>query len=316
MKHLLWFALSFFAGLAAGQKVDQARQLFEAGKYDEASKLLLKVPEGKTDYAAARYYLGRIAFNEKKLDEAQEYFEEAIDANDQVADYHNWLGNAYGSIAQNANMMRQGMLAPKMKGAWERAVALEPTMLEPRQSLIQYYLQAPGFMGGSVEKARETALAIKKINLAEGHRQLGNVYQYQKKFAEAEKEFVAMAKADASYKSALSNYYVNQKKFSEAFRIFDEELKVNPYDHLAGYQIGRLAALSGHQTDRGEALLKKYLTYSPQPNEPSHAGAHMRLGQIHEKRGNKAEAKKCFETALRLDATLKEAKEGLARVNK
>ena len=74
--------------------------------------------------------------------------------------------------------------------------------------------------------------------------------------------------------------------------------------------------LNKQKLDRGEECLKKYLTHTPAQNEPSHAGANMRLAQIKEKRGNKAEAKKLFETALKMDGSLKEAKEGLERVSK
>jgi hypothetical protein len=42
----------------------------------------------------------------------------------------------------------------------------------------------------------------------------------------------------------------------------------------------------------------------------------MRLAQIMEKRGKKSEAKLLYELALKGDATLKDAKEGLARVSK
>jgi hypothetical protein len=42
----------------------------------------------------------------------------------------------------------------------------------------------------------------------------------------------------------------------------------------------------------------------------------MRLAQIKEKKGNKPEAKKYFETALKQDPNLKEAKEGLERCSK
>jgi hypothetical protein len=40
----------------------------------------------------------------------------------------------------------------------------------------------------------------------------------------------------------------------------------------------------------------------------------MRLGQIEEKKGNKAEAKKLYELALKTDPTLKDAQEGLQRL--
>ncbi len=311
-----FFLLLSVATGFAQSKLEQAKTFYEQGKPDQVKKLLNTIGEKDADYAAARYYLGRVAFDEKNYDDASDYFEEAVDANDKVADYHNWLGNTYGTIAQDANMLKQGMLAPKMKKAWENAIALDTKNLEARTSLIQYYLQAPGFMGGSVEKAKEVANQIIKLKPAEGHRQMGNVYMHEKKIPEAEKEFLEMTKADPAYVSALANFYTGQKQYEKAFTLFEEAIKRNPEDYISIYQVGKTSALSGQKLDRGEECLKKYLTHTPQQNEPSHAGANMRLAQIKEKRGNKAEAKKLFETALKLDGNLKEAKEGLERVSK
>ncbi len=316
MKSLICFLLFIPVSLYGQSAIDKATALFEAKKYDEAVKILEGVPKKSPDYAGSRYYLGRIAFNQKEFDDAQDYFEEAVVVNDKVADYHNWLGNTYGTIARDANMIKQGILAPKMKRAWEKAVELDTKNIDARTSLIQYYLQAPGFMGGSVEKAKEVAKQILKLNPAEGHRQMGNILLSEKKPNEAEKEFLEMAKADPTYANGLANFYTNQKQYDKAFALFEEALKKTPEDYVSIYQIGRTAAVSGQRLDRGEECLKKYLSYSPKQNEPSHAGASMRLAQIKEKRGNKAEAKKLFETALKLDGSLKEAKEGLGRVSK
>jgi tetratricopeptide (TPR) repeat protein len=316
MKYFLMLA-SILPLLAAGQSsIEKVKVLYESNKPDEAEKILSAISEKNSDYAAAQYYLGRIAFDKKEYDDASEYFEEAIEANDKVADYHNWLGNTYGTLAQNSNMIKKGMLAPKMKNAWEHAIKLDSKNLDARSSLIQYYLQAPGFMGGSVEKAIEVANQIKKIKPAEGYRQMGNVYMHEKKTAEAEKEFIEMAKVDPTYAGGLANFYVGQKQFDKAFSMFEDELKKNPENFVAMYQMGKTSAVSGQRLDRGEECLKKYFSYSPKQNEPSHAGANMRLAQIKEKRGQKAEARKLFETALKLDGNLKEAKEGLERVSK
>lgn len=308
---LLFISSSLFA-----QTVDRAKTLWESKNLAEAKRLLTTVKKGNKEFAAAQYYLGRIAFDEKDYDAAEEYFEEAIDVNDKVAEYHTWYGNTLGTLAADANLFKQAMLGPKMKSAWEKAVELDPKTVDARESLIQYYLQAPAIAGGSVDKAKEIANEIVKLKPAEGHRQLGNIYYKEKQYQEAEKEFIAMAKADPAYASGLSNYYINQKQYDKAFALFEEALKKNPEDMLATYQIGKTSALSGQRLERGEACLKKYLTYQPQKNEPSHAGANMRLAQIMEKGGKKVEAKKLYETALKADATLKEAKEGLERVSK
>jgi tetratricopeptide (TPR) repeat protein len=300
----------------AQSKVEQAKSLYEKGQLEQAKKILKPIGEKDVDYAAARYYLGRVAFDEKNYDDAADYFEEAVDTNDKVADYHNWLGNTYGTIAQDANVLKQGMLAPKMKRAWEAAIALDSKNIDARTSLIQYYTQAPGFMGGSMEKAKEVAAQIKKLKPAEGYLQMGNILVREKKIAEAEKEFLEMVKADPNYARGLANFYTNQKQYDKAFTLFEEAIKKNPEDYVTIYQVGKTSAISGQKLDRGEECLKKYLAYTPQQNEPSHAGANMRLAQIKEKAGKKTEAKKLFETALKLDASLKEAKEGLERVSK
>lgn len=312
----IFFLLFFVPGFLLAQTVDKARQLYDQQKPAEARKLLLAVKRDSQEFAEAQYYLGRVAYDAKEYDQAEEYFEAAIDANDQVADYHNWYGNTLGTIAGEASFFKQATLAPKMKAAWERALELDPKSIEARQSLILYYQQAPAIAGGSTDKALELANEIVKLKPAEGHRQLGNIYYRQEKYTEAEKEFQLMVKADESMWPGLANYYLNQKQYDKAFAFFDEQLKRNPNNMGALYQIGKASALSGQQLDRGEASLRKYLSYQPRQNEPSHAAANMRLAQILEKRGKKSEAKSLYESALKADATLKEAKEGLERVSK
>ncbi|MHC1705685.1 MAG: tetratricopeptide repeat protein [Tenuifilaceae bacterium] len=296
--------------------IDKAKKLWEEKNNSEAKKILTAINDDNKDYAAAQYYLGRITVSEGKFDDAVEFFEDAIDANEKVAEYHTWLGNTYATIAQSANPIRQGMLAPKMRNAWEKSIELDKNNIDSRKSLIQFYLQAPSFMGGSVDKAKEMAKQITKLKPAEGHLQMGNIYIKEKKMQAAENEFIEATKVDPTYINAIGAFYVNQKQFDKAFSIYEEALKKNAEDYSIIYQIGRTCAISGQNLDRGEECLKKYLAYKPKQNEPSHAGAYMRLGQISEKKGNKTEAKKHFETAIKQDGSLKEAKDGLERVSK
>ena len=317
MKLLLSFLL-LTAFLAQSQTMaDKARKLYDEKKYPEVHNLLKGIEENNAEYAVAQYYLGRLAYDQKDYDNAADFFEEATDAKGgQVAEYYNWLGNTYGTIAQNANIFRQGMLAPKMKSAWEKAIALDPKNMDARFSLISYYTQAPGIMGGSFEKAKEMSLQIGLMNPVQGHRSLGNILVQEKKFEAAEKEYLEMVKMDPNFSPVLANFYFVQQKYDKAFNMFEEALRQNPQDMASTYQIGKASALSGQRLDLGEECLKKYLNYAPKQNEPSHAGANMRLAQIYEKNGKKADAKQMFETALKLDNSLKEAREGLVRVSK
>jgi tetratricopeptide (TPR) repeat protein len=316
MRHFFFLLLlTSFQGLAQ-PALDRGKSLYGEKRLDAARMELEAIDESSADYAAAQYYLGRISFDEKKYDDAADFFEEATEANGgNQSEYFTWLGDTYGTIAQNANVIRQGMLAPKMKAAWEKAIALDAKNLNARYSLISFYTQAPSFMGGSMEKAKEMARQIMAISPAQGHRSLGNLYLKEKNLPAAEKEYLEMARIVPALLPVLGNFYVNEKMHSKAFALFDEQLKKNPTDMLAAYQFGKVCALSGQRLDEGEQYLVKYLSYTPKTNEPSHAGANMRLAQIYEKKGKRSEAKQKYEAALKMDSNLKEAKDGLSRVS-
>ncbi len=303
--------------LSAQSAIQEGKELFEKRSYREAIPFFKSVVEESTDYAMARYYLGRIAFEQKEYGDAVDFFEEATEAKGgQRAEYYTWLGDTYGTIAQDANVIRQGMLAPKMKTAWEKAIALDDKNINARMSLISFYMQAPGFMGGSMEKAKEMARQIGAINPVQGHRSMGNILVQEKKFPEAETEYIDMVRLEPRLIPVLGNFYLNGKMFDKAFALFEGELKKKPDDPLTIYQLGKTSAISGQRLNEGEQWILKYLTYTPKQNEPSHAGANMRLGQIYEKKGQKTDAKTRYETALRLDAKMQEAKDGLSRVSK
>lgn len=266
-------------------KIEQAKTFFEQRKYDRAKAVLASIEKDDPAFADAQYYLGRVAYEEKEYDDAADLIKEAIDANDKVADYYHWLGNAYRNKALTSNPFVGAMLAPKIRKAWESAAELDVRNVDVRVSLVGYYTQAPGFMGGSIDKAKEAANQLIKLNPTIGRREMGEIFMVE-------------------------------KNYEKAIVLFEEVLKENPEDYTSNYQFGKASALSGQRLDRGEECLKKYLTHAPQSDEPSHAGANMRLAQIKEKMGNKADAKKFYEIALRLDDKLKEAKEGLERVSK
>jgi tetratricopeptide (TPR) repeat protein len=302
--------------LVGQSSIDKGKALYESRKYPEAEKILKTVSEETSEYATAQYYLGRIAFDKGAFDDAVDYFEEATEGRPNISDYFNRLGDSYAAAAKNANMFRQGILGPKAKDAWEKAVELDSKNIEARISLVKFYKYAPGFMGGGMNKAKAMATEIMKLNPAEGHWQMGSLFAHEKNTPEAEKEFSKMLKADPGYSKNLAVYYTEQKQYDKAFELFEDALKKNPDDYSSLYQLGKAAALSGSKLDRGEECLKKYLNHTPAQNEPSIGGAYMRLAQIKEKKGSKSEAKKYFEMALKQDDGLKEAKEGLERTSK
>jgi tetratricopeptide (TPR) repeat protein len=100
----------------------------------------------------------------------------------------------------------------------------------------------------------------------------------------------------------------------EVFKLLDNALSQTPENYQYLYWYGKVSAITGLKLQEGEVALEKFTNHVPKKNEPPLAGAYMRLGQIKEKQGDKNAAKKMYESALILDASLKEAKEGLNRL--
>lgn len=303
---------------AKGQGLQEIKRLFEQKKLDDAKKIALGIKEGTADYAEARFWLGRIMFEKQDLPASSEYFEEAIEANGKVANYHYWLGAAYGVEAQRSNIVKQGWMASKIKDAFERCVALDPKHQDALDGLMQFYLQAPSFMGGDPAKAMEMANLIKEISPLAGHKAIASVYINQKKIPEAEAELkkaIAIAPTDFSAHYMLGNFYFQDKQYDKAFGQYESFLVQTPNHMPAKYQVGKVAAFSGQNLEKGEVYLTQYLQYQPTQQDPSHSGANLRLGMIYEKKGDKSLAKKHYELALKLDPTLQEAKDGLKRVS-
>ena len=255
------FFLLFSVITSFGQSpIDKGKALYESRKYPEAEKVFRTISEKASEYPAAQYYLGRIAFDRKNYDDAADFFKEATERNPKEGDYFSWLGDAYAAIGSEANVFKQMSVGPKALRAWEKATELDAKNISARVSLVGAYLQAPGFMGGGDDKAKAKA--------------------------------------------------------TEALALLDDALIKTPANYLYLYWYGKTSAMTGLKLDQGEECLKKYLSYTPKKDEPPIAGAYMRLGQIKEKKGNKAEAKKYFEIALAQDKNLKGAKDGLERTSK
>jgi Tfp pilus assembly protein PilF len=306
------FALSLLAGPLRGQSIEQGIELYTASKFAEARVALL--PYGERD-ANAAYYLGRIELEGNDADKAVEWFERAVRMNPKSSLYYDWLGRAYGTQAQHANRFRQPFLARKTKNAWETALALDPDNLDVRDDLIIFYTRVPGFLGGNKEKAREMALEIKRRNAYRGSIAAASLCAADNDTLCVERglqEMMTIYPDSAGVYTGLAVFYANQKQFDKAFAVLDQRLRTHPNELRTLYQVGRTAALSGQNLDRGEQALKLLLA-SPTPESgPSPAGLHYRLGMIYEKKGAKDLAREEYRAVLQLNPRHQDAQKALA----
>ena len=313
-------ALAAFAARAgaASSRTDEAVRLFDARQFDRARPLLEAALREDPRDARAANYLGRLLLASDELDAAIESLEKSILLEEGNAEYHLWLGRAYGQKAIRASVLKQPALARKVRKEFETASRLDPDSLEARFGLVEYYLRAPGLLGGSLEKAREQAREIARRDALQGHRAAGRLAEHEKRFDAALEEYRQAAvefpqRPEPSYWTG--SLLEKRKDFGRAFDVYERLLETQPTEMVACYQIGRLAILSGQRLERAEQCLKLYLRREPKPDEPSLAWAHYRLGSLYERKGDRDLARREYAEALKLEPAHREARAALKKIS-
>src|SRR5579884_2249982 len=157
------------AGLAAfaqDSNLKKAEDLYQHTNY-QASLELLKAAKPST--AAELGLIGRDYFMLGEFKQATDWFQKAAALEPAKSEWAHWLGRAWGRRAETASPLTAPLAASKARQYFEQAVALDPHNSEALDDLFDYYLQAPGFLGGGLDKAAATAQRIAALDPAEGH---------------------------------------------------------------------------------------------------------------------------------------------------
>lgn len=284
---LLAFSVALATSLQAAPDaaaLAAARALLDARQLAEAQAAFEKLAAAHPADPEVNFALGELALRRNEPEKAAPYFEKCVAAAPTSSRYHRRLGDSYGSHAAKASVFSKPGLAKKCLAAYEKAVALDPSDIDARFSVFEFYRQAPALFGGGIDKATATAEAIKKLDATRGH-------------------------------YAFATLYVGEKKYPEALAEYDAVLRAKPDDYPTLYQIGRLAAVSGQFPERGLAALRRCLDLPvPSANTPGHAAAHWRIGVILEKKNDLPGARTAYESAVKLDPAFTPAAESLKKL--
>ena len=217
---------------AASTEIRPALTAFVEGRYADAEdslKTLLAQPG--TNRAQIWYLLGRINTWEGDPESAFDWFEKAVKADSDTADYQYWLGMLYGARAQRASVFGKPGKARRARKAFEKAVQLDPGHFAARTKLVEYHLFAPGILGGSKEKALKQASEIASRNTMEGHMAWALIHAKEKAQDKREKAYldaVALANGDVRPVISLATLYLRDDRRLDAIRVYETYLQSYP----------------------------------------------------------------------------------------
>lgn len=104
---------------------------------------------------AGEFRHGRDLYDADDFKGARRAFERALEQAPEDSEYNHWLGKAYGRMAEESSFLSALTYADRTRRFLERAVELDGENRDALWSLMLYYEEAPGFLGGSDKKAAE-----------------------------------------------------------------------------------------------------------------------------------------------------------------
>jgi tetratricopeptide (TPR) repeat protein len=317
MRSLLLVSLTAVlrGAVAAAQCTPPVQQLVTDQRFDAARADVQATLRKNASDDAAMHCMGIIAIAMNNPGDAVDWFEKSVKANDKSSLHHLWLGNALGEQASHTSKIKLPFLARRVKSEFEKAAQLDPASIDAKHGLIQFYTQAPGVMGGDMNKARDIAREIGKLNAMRGHLEMAAIENRDKNLAAAEKEFAAAVAASPDSTAAyngLGSFLRGQKRYAEAIAVWERLLKARPDVVNAHINIGVTYIQSGQNLDRAEQELKGWLAAPPKDaSKALHSTVHYWMGALYEKTAKKDAARGEYQTAVTLNPNNGDAKKAL-----
>lgn len=294
------------------------QELLRTGKADEARRVLEGTLQRNPNDAETYILLCRLNFQLELWDNALLMAEKAVALEPNNSNYHMWLGRSAGRKAENSNPFTAWSLARRVRAEFERAVSLDGNNLAARSDLSEYYIEAPGFLGGDKKKAREQAAAVAPHDEALANYIYARVEEQQGK-SDAEqlyKKALTASGGSARYWIEMSYFYRRAGRVQEMQSAIYQALIAPRHNAIPEYDGAYLFLRTGRDFPNAIAMLKKYLNGNTLEEDGPAFRAHYMLGELLERQGDKKAAAAEYGAALALASEYRPAREALAKVSR
>ncbi len=305
----------FLVMLSAGSQqegiLDRSIELFGKGEFREANKVL----SAAGDSAEVHFWLGRTFLKIRKWDKAVKEMEQAVALEPSNAMYHLWLGRAYGARAENRIFGFND--ARRVLREFMKAGELDPSNITVRFDLLEFYAQAPGIVGGSKDKAWMEAEAISKLNPVRGFTARATIYEHEKKWKMAEKEYVQATleyPSDADAFKDLAQFLLGREDFEGALSNAGEALELDSFSDQSLFIQAVSSIQLGQDLEKAREILLDLTEKSLGDSSPSFEDVYYWLGIHYFNEGEKEKSKDAFESVLVYNPDYKKTEDYLSRL--
>ena len=308
------FLLAFLPSPSAADSAD-SKLLAEGRVNDAIASLQHRISNAAND-AESYNLLCRAYFTLSDWDKGVAACEKAVSLQPENAQYHLWLGRLYGEKADHSHFLSAASLAKKVHSEFETAVRLNPNSAEARTDLAEFYLEAPGIVGGGRDKAEAQAQKLAAMDPVKAGWVKGRLAEKNKDMASAEKEYRGAIEASHGASLAWLNlaffyrHTARQGPMEDAIR-HASSAPMNQPEVLM--ECAEMLLRSKHDLPQATQLLRRYLSSTVEA-APAFK-AHYLLGTALEQQGDKHAAAEEYRASLSLAKSFALAQTALDRLN-
>lgn len=264
---------------AAGPELERARKLYSSTDFEQSLKVLQAAPQKDAEIWEL---IGRNYYMMGDYKRASESLEKAAAGDPGNSRIALWLGRAWGRRAETSSFVTAPGHASKARQWFEKSVELNPKNLEALSDLLEYYLEAPGFLGGGFDKAQVVANKMSAIDPAEGYWAKYKLAEKRKEFRSAEdslKRAIDVSPQAVGRFLDLAKFLARQGRYQEADQSLAKAEKIGPNEPKLIYTKADLLIQQKRDLGVAKDLLKRYMTMKLSPDDPSKADAQKLLRQ-------------------------------------
>jgi cytochrome c-type biogenesis protein CcmH/NrfG len=239
--------------------LEQAQKLYDRTEYRGSIEVL----QAENSKSANEWgLLGQSYFMLNDYKRAADAFQQAVDADPRKSEFVHWLGRAWGRRAELSNPLFAATYASKARQCFERAVLLDGKNGEALNDLFDYYLEAPGFLGGGFNKAEALIDQIAKQDPAEAYFARARLAESRKQFNEAEEHLrraIDLAPSQVGRVLDLASYLSKRGRVQESEAAFAHAQKLAPDSPQVLYRTAETYIRDGRNLDKARDLLQRYM---------------------------------------------------------
>ena len=267
---------------AGGPELNQARHLYQLTEFEKSLHILQAIPEKARD-GASWALIGRNYYGLADYKKATDALEMAIALEPGNAEFHLWMGRCYGRRAETSSPFTAPGYASKARQYFEKAAQLNPRSLEAQSDLFEYYLEAPGFLGGGQDKAAVAAQSISRIDAAEGYWAQAKIAEKRREYSSAEEHLrraIELTPLQVGRFIDLARLLTKQGRIQEADQSLARAEQIAPNSPKLMFARADLYIKTGRNLDQARDLLRRYLSMTLTPDDPPRSQAEKLLKQL------------------------------------